>query len=52
MSQWNPAGFRSGNSVPWAIKDDTASNVLVHTPRYLCHLPALTIVIEIEENGE
>ena len=23
MSQWKPAGFRSGNSVPCAIRDDT-----------------------------
>ena len=22
-SQWKPAGFLSGNSVPWAIKDET-----------------------------
>lgn len=23
MSQWKPAGFRRGNSVPWAMSDDT-----------------------------
>jgi hypothetical protein len=22
-SQWKPAGLRRGNSVPWAIRDDT-----------------------------
>lgn len=24
MSQWNPAGLRRGNSVPWAMSDDTS----------------------------
>lgn len=23
MSQWKPAGLRSGNSVPWAIREET-----------------------------
>jgi len=23
MSQWKPAGLRRGNSVPWAIREDT-----------------------------
>lgn len=24
MSQWKPGGFLSGNSVPWAMSDETA----------------------------
>ena len=23
ISQWNPGGLRRGNSLPWAIRDDT-----------------------------
>lgn len=23
MSQWKPGGFLSGNSVPWAMRDET-----------------------------
>lgn len=25
ISQWKPAGLRSGNSVPWAMSEDTIS---------------------------
>lgn len=53
MSQWNPAGFRSGNSVPWAIKDDTGKWVLAYALRDLSPtFQALTIMIEVEQNGE
>lgn len=28
-SQWKPAGFFSGNSVPWAIRDETVNQCLL-----------------------
>jgi hypothetical protein len=32
-SQWKPAGLRRGNSVPWAIKDDTEGMLAMHLKR-------------------
>ena len=29
MSQWKPAGLRRGNSVPWAIRDETARELAI-----------------------
>lgn len=26
MSQWKPAGLRSGNSVPWAMREETVKS--------------------------
>jgi hypothetical protein len=49
ISQWNPGGLRRGNSLPWAIRDDTVGfgqwtgdGDEVKKPR--------TVMIEVEEN--
>lgn len=55
MSQWKPGGFLSGNSVPWAMRDET---VVAASQRespgntrgvLVCNL---TIVIKPEQDGQ
>ena len=49
ISQWKPAGLRSGNSVPCAMRDDTVGG----WPRLFYRSTAsLTVMVEIKENGK
>ena len=50
MSQWKPGGLRSGNSDPWAMSEDTGSEVSVGFGRKsrLIH----TVMVEPKQNGQ
>ena len=57
ISQWKPAGFRRGNSVPWAMREDTRRervNIVfnlrgggLNTKRAM-----LTIMVKPKQNGQ
>jgi hypothetical protein len=51
ISQWKPGGLRSGNSVPWLMRDDTGDGQL--SELYMVVLNwVCTIVIEPKKYGQ
>ena len=49
MSQWKPAGLRRGNSVPWAIKEETGGERVSGGTWGV--KSGLTIMVEVEKDG-
>lgn len=52
MSQWKPGGLRRGNSLPWAIREETVCFVSCCFAVGCGWLCLLTVVIEPEEDRE